>query len=118
MKTAITSITLLLLFFSNISFTQHFAPLKVGNSWVYVQGNRLERCTVVDDSVLVDSLLYYELFIKNWVPGLEMTRYVRMEGGFYRGKTFFLMDLKKFTIKRKLTLGTFGTRNMILFCTT
>ena len=65
MKTAITSITLLLLFFSNISFTQHIAPLRVGNIWVYlVDDFRLSRYTVVDDSVLVDSLLYYELLVE------------------------------------------------------
>jgi len=87
MKTPIIFLTLLFLFFSNNSFTQHYAPLQVGNTWVFLEdGHRIERCTVVADSVLVDSLLYYELLIKVWVPPLEITRYVRMEGDFYRLK--------------------------------
>ena len=106
MKTAIISITLLLLFFSNISFAQHFAPLRVGNTWVYVQGyNRLERCTVVNDSVLVDSLLYYELLLINWVPGLQMTRYVRMEGAFYRGKVTWFGGFEEIYYKKKANVG-------------
>ncbi len=87
MKTPIASLVLLFLFFSNNSFAQHLAPLQVGNKWIYLkENNRISRYTIVADSVMVDSLLYYEVQIRNWVPPLEMTRYVRTDGEFYRLK--------------------------------
>jgi hypothetical protein len=55
--------------------------------WIYLEDDtHITRYIVVDDSVLIDSVLYYELLIKTWIPPLEMTRYVRMDGEFYRLK--------------------------------
>ncbi len=108
MKTIMVSATLLLLFFSNNSFAQHIAPLKVGNVWIYsLEDNRLRRYTVVDDSVMVDSLLYFELLIKLWVPPLEMTRYVRMDGDFYRLKLWGpgLEDFEEIYYKKNAHVG-------------
>ncbi len=87
MKATKRFLTLLLLLITNISFSQHLAPLKVGNEWIYLRdNNRLTKYTIVDDSVMVDSIPYYEVKINNWVPPMLMTRYVRTEGEFYRLK--------------------------------
>ena len=72
MKTPITFLTLLVLVFFKNTLAQHFAPLQVSNAWIYKEdGHRIERCTVVDDSVLVDSVLYYEIIMKTGILDLK-----------------------------------------------
>jgi hypothetical protein len=65
-------------------FSQRPYPLDVGNTWIYTDEINYYKHTIIRDSVLIDSTLYFELLIQSDTFLEGYSRYVRQTNDFYR----------------------------------
>jgi len=68
----------------NTLFPQRAYPLKIGNTWVYNNYPGTKKYTVVDDSVMIDSVYYYHINYQNDGNHQAFSRYCRRVNDFYR----------------------------------
>jgi len=69
-------------------YPQRAYPLKIGNTWIYDDFSGTKKYTVVDDSVMVDSIYYYLITLQNDGSSQTYSRYCRREDDFYIAKMY------------------------------
>ena len=83
MRIRLLSILFSIFFIASI-YPQRAYPLKIGNTWIYNSYPGTTQYTVVDDSVMVDSIYYYEILIQHDNNYVGFSRHCRRVDDFYR----------------------------------